>query len=274
MEEEKRDFSKLWLVIAAILFGILLGIILAPRISAQISWPLDKTGTCNLFNKTALDCEVYWCNSIQGGNYSLEKEICVYTIIVNQTIEINQTNETLNESYFNWTEFESIIGDINFTNQTIKEYFDLEMRRLRDSMLDGEENRTRGYIQKYSPSITGSFSSSNSDSTGSYIFMGIVAMCLTAIVVFFGYQKLKPKPKVKHFTKTGQPITEDPNEYYGEDEKEEDFETLARKKIREENKRKEEILKKLRAEEEKKMQERSPQEEPGEEVDDYSEEED
>jgi len=193
---------------------------------SSLEWPLNKAGTCTLFNMTGDNCEIYWCNNIQGGNYSLQKEVCVF--IINETIFQNLTSENLtseNLTSLNLTEIEKFIG-FNITNQTIKQYVDEQIISLRNSILDNEENRTQALVQKYLPSV---YSSSNSDNgVGGYIFMGVIAVCITAVVLVFGYQKFKPKTAKKHFDKRGQPIGEDPNNYYGEEDKEEDYQILKR----------------------------------------------
>ena len=164
-----------WLVFFAfMIFGIVLLVLIGAMVSA-IEWPLDKTGTCVLFNITDVTCETFWCENIHDGNYSITKEICRFTEVINNTIIINQTinvtvesenflNESLNLSgYYNKSEVDSLVS-----NKT---------GALRDSILDTQENRTINLINLNRP-----IESSSSGFSTNQVLFGIVAIVLVIIV--------------------------------------------------------------------------------------------
>lgn len=86
-------------------------LLLVGSVSA-LDWPFNKFQTCTAFNVTGAQCETFWCQSIQEGNYSATKEICEFNVvqIVNQTINqtvylTNGTNETQGNFTLNTTDF-------------------------------------------------------------------------------------------------------------------------------------------------------------------------
>ena len=117
--EENKKLNDWWKIVALILIGLVIGIVAGAKFITGVDWFLDKQSTCSLpqINKTGLDCEVFWCNMVQGGNYSLEKEICIFATTVNQTVYVNittnETNQTRDE--FNITMLEIALG-VNLSN--------------------------------------------------------------------------------------------------------------------------------------------------------------
>jgi len=88
-----------------------------------VSWPFPKAKSCESFNVTGIDCDRFWCESIQEGNYSVEKELCIF--VINNTIVSNMTsnetsNATINETnFYNKSDIDKMISDvkINFTQK-------------------------------------------------------------------------------------------------------------------------------------------------------------
>lgn len=93
MEENIKE-NKWWKIIALLVIGILLGIVVGVKFISAINWPLNKEATCNMFNITGVSCETFWCNNIQGGNYSTQNETCVVREIINETIIYNVSNNS------------------------------------------------------------------------------------------------------------------------------------------------------------------------------------
>jgi len=143
-----------------------------------IDWPFNKEQSCVAFNVTGTSCEQFWCQSIQGGNYSIEKEICEFKIIVNETIIINQTindtnssnNLSLNTSdFYNKTEIDDM-----FRSQ--RDSFANETEKLEDKffLFSGNQNPT---------------SSGGSDGL-------IIIIAVAVVVVLGGFYIMNKKPQI------------------------------------------------------------------------------
>jgi hypothetical protein len=139
-------------------------------------------------NKTGLDCEIYWCNVVRGGNYSLEKEICVYADVINQTVYINNTNTTTTDntsSEVYKAELELLLG-VNLSKGSVK-----------DQLLNASMNYTDMQDQEVTKNITSKISNPlDEDETpkrsgiGLWIFLGIIALVIVVLLV----NLLKNKP--------------------------------------------------------------------------------
>lgn len=190
---------------------IFLSVVFFLAFISAVEWPLDKTGTCNLFNLTnGSVCDTYWCNSIQGGTYNTTREICVFTVNVNVTMVVNMTtngtNQTLNSSQFwNTTQIQEYV-----LNQTLF---------MRDAILETNENRTRLLTQEEisksgTSGTTGSFSRGPSDSV---YYIGIVAfVILVGSLAYMRSKTPETKSQARAFQRGNLP--QQPGRFVGQDE--------------------------------------------------------
>ena len=114
-------------------------------VSSQPQWPLNKEMTCNLFNITGMQCDVYWCDNINGGNYSIDKEMCIF--FENQTVnDTNLTTACNLSNYYTKDEIHKLIGIDNSTNKSLivlaKEYSDNLSTTLAVNVAQTIENKT------------------------------------------------------------------------------------------------------------------------------------
>lgn len=183
---DEKKLNNFWKILAMLVIGILIGIFLGAKvISASADWPLNKTETCNLFNKTGQNCDIYWCNTIQDGNYSLSKEICVFNMNTNITVlnEINQTgiiNETLireiarNESI-------KYANESGFVNETLLVN---TIIITRNSILDATDNITEEAVLKYSNKYDNNIVPTQPTPNWVWIAL-ILGLCATAVAIFY-----------------------------------------------------------------------------------------
>lgn len=147
-QQKSKDFLlKLGWIMFFLLLCFMIGMIIGPKLVTGASWPLDKYNTCNLpsINKTGLDCEIFWCNTINECNYSIIKEVCICNQIINATVNISSTNYT--DLFNNFSIILSnFTANMSFNDSNAKDfcknYTDYYILTLRNSMLDRIDNKT------------------------------------------------------------------------------------------------------------------------------------
>ncbi len=178
MEKEKIDKNLIWKILAFLFLGILIGVIFQAKYISAIEWPMNKDATCLMFNKTGVDCETYWCNSIRGGDYNSSLEICKF--VINESIIINETiyvNQTLNVSDINLSEIEA-----RYLNKTqVEELLNNKTGDLRDSF--GEN-----YVTKQEFSLS-QFSQNSDKSDFNFDAQTILVIVIIGGVLVFVFLK-------------------------------------------------------------------------------------
>lgn len=142
MKQNKNQSKKL-----TIIFLTVISIVFIFSFVSSAQWPLGKQTTCNLFNMSGEQCDSYWCTQVIECNYNISLSACIcnkienYTVVVNNTVLINNTLNAsdLNITYVNNYSKSEIIDQV--INNT-KNYTDLQVRNLRDSLLDRIDNKT------------------------------------------------------------------------------------------------------------------------------------
>jgi len=200
MEENKikKDNSIYWKIAALIILGILLGIIIQAKwLSAEQSWVLNKSATCELpiINLTGIDCEVFWCNNVSGGNYSITKEVCLMPEIVNQTVYLNETNGTVSLEDINRTELEIILG------------VNLSYGNVYNQLLNASQNYTNIQNSELNKNLTARFGGNvssndvtlnNSNPNTGWII--VIIFLVVIILVMLAFRYIKQDKKVdEHF---------------------------------------------------------------------------
>ena len=200
MEENKikKDNSIYWKIAALIILGILLGIIIQAKwLSAEQSWVLNKSATCELpiINLTGIDCEVFWCNNVSGGNYSLSREVCLMPEIVNQTVYLNETNGTVSLEELNRTELEIILG------------VNLSYGNVYNQLLNASQNYTNVQDSELNKNLTARFGGNissndntpdNSNPNTGWIIVIIFLVVIILVMLAFRYIK-QDKKADEHF---------------------------------------------------------------------------
>lgn len=200
MEENKikKDNLIYWKIAALIILGILLGIIIQAKwLSAEQSWVLNKSATCELpiINLTGIDCEVFWCNNVSGGNYSLSREVCLMPEIVNQTVYLNETNGTVSLEELNRTELEMILG------------VNLSYGNVYNQLLNASENYTDIQNSELNKNLTARFGGNmsndnytpdNSNPNTGWIIVIIFLVVIILVMLAFRYIK-QDKKADEHF---------------------------------------------------------------------------
>lgn len=245
MEENKKISNEWWKVAVFLLLGVLIGIFAGSKLVSGADWFLDKQATCDLpqINKTGIECEVFWCNNVKGGNYSLADEVCLMQEVVNNTVYINVTiNETNQTDYLNITMLEMILG-VNLSNGNVY-----------NQILDQTQNYTNQQDQELLRNITSKlpdyFQEDEEDTSSEWVFPIVVIVALLVVVIIVVYFTRKDK-----FEKTSgnsvqvnkkiQPMNDLTNE----------------EKIRELEKEKQRLAKELKEKEKKSEKRHFPEEE-------------
>jgi hypothetical protein len=117
---ENMNYNKLENIGLILVLIALIIMIIISSISAAPNWPLDKTGTCNLFNYTGVDCDKYWCENFMQGNWTSDG-LCFknVTITINDTIIVNSTINDSNVTYYVNLNTNTTNSTLNITNETI-----------------------------------------------------------------------------------------------------------------------------------------------------------
>lgn len=186
MNEDKKTkdlMMKLGWVLFLMLLAFLLGMVFRSSLVGAVSWPMDKPTTCNVFNLTGEACEQFWCNSIIECNYSTVKSACICTNMVNVTIT-NYVNVTTNLSNSTF-----IYGNNSDVFGICKNYTDIQLGILRDSLLDRVENETALWK-------TGQYNNNSSQTSSEpmpYWVWIAIALILVAGLAFMSYNFTKSK---------------------------------------------------------------------------------
>lgn len=188
MEENKKISNEWWKLAVFLLLGILAGIFIGDKIVSGADWFLDKSATCSLpqVNKTGIECEVFWCNNVKGGNYSLADEVCLMQEVVNNTVYVNvTTNETNQTDYLNITMLEMILG-VNLSNGNVY-----------NQILDQTQNYTNQQDQELLRNITSKlpdyFQEDEEDTSNEWVFPIVVIVALLVVVIIVVYFTRKDK---------------------------------------------------------------------------------
>lgn len=120
------------------LAGIFLILVISFASAISLEELLGKNKTCEILNISENSCNKVWCESVNDGNYSDEKELCILTI--NNTIILNNTNQT-NSTQLNISELEEKLG-LNFSN---------------GSLLEQIENITKSNMEELNKNLTSNF---------------------------------------------------------------------------------------------------------------------
>jgi hypothetical protein len=220
-EKGKKLFYKIGWILFLLLLAFIVGGLILPKLVGAVSWPLNKSETCTFYNVTGDNCDSYWCNNFKSNstlNCSYSDGMCnCLQIIQNITIPSNQTfqNYTINQ-----TEIWGMIGNSsNMTLEQCKAYSENLTMLLKNNVVALIQNISTGLSQQVS-----NISYAPPENTPWWLIaVGII--CLSAVVIAFTMFKFAPKSRamLKFLNKkTGLPENINPEEYYGEDDKEED----------------------------------------------------
>jgi hypothetical protein len=214
---------KALLIIAAILVALVIiqGVFAA-------TWPLTKPVTCSVLNLTTDACDIFWCNSVIGCEYNLTLSACICREIINETMFNCTANSTIsyainNTDYYNKTEIGVIIsGNITEAKSNMSSYADSKDMSLRDSLADRFDR-----IESDLSNIGGTAAPAKDIP---YTFIGLVVIVVAALVGFGVWTKVKEKDKKLSQTRSKSGLTYgDPDDYYGEEDKEEDMKSMEEK---------------------------------------------
>jgi H+/Cl- antiporter ClcA len=186
--EKKTDAKDWWKIIAFLVIGILIGIFFGMKVLSAIELDLNKTQACNLLNYSGTQCNSFWCVSGLKGNWTAD-EICV--LGYNSTNQTNQTNTT----YLN----EGLVRNIS-RNETLKIVDEKKLVNestlitTKNSILDGEENRTGNFIENKIDELLGDYDSRIKQPIEPWVII-VVFLILGIVVVAIMYFKSKNNPK-------------------------------------------------------------------------------
>lgn len=182
MEEKKILNTKSWWMIGfLILLGILIGLYFHKNFVSSADWILNKTDTCNLpqVNKTGQDCDIYWCNNVRGGNYSLSQEVCmIYSnISITNIINVTMNGTNFNESWIRdiaKNETYIILNSSEFVNRT-------EVILVKNGILTYVDNETEQQVLLYLQEHGLDQSTQKAEPMPQWVWaMAIIAVCLLA----------------------------------------------------------------------------------------------
>jgi len=205
-------FLVILLFVFFLVFAIFKGWISVPNsigsvgIVSAFEFPdyFNKSYTCIIFNISGNACELFWCEVIKEGNYSIVDEMCFFNNFQNYSNQ-NVTNNTNNSVIvldianltINGFNFSDYMRN-NFTidgNFTIKSYIDNKTALLRDSILNSEENRTREIIKGELVGFNYKEKTSSNDSLPKYIYVLLIIVFMVAVLISIFLKKREEKNK-------------------------------------------------------------------------------